>query len=139
MLLVGDAAAFVDPLFSTGVLLAVNGAKLACRSTSTRRSRDDDFCAERFIAYQDQLRGRHGHVQAPGARVLLGEPAQACSSTSARNPDRCARSITSMLAGDVYKPSMWHSVVRERGFSHKTLTPRQEVACARSSRDVRED
>ena len=23
-----------------------------------------------------------------------------------------------MLAGDVYKPSMWHSIVKKSGFSH---------------------
>ena len=35
---------------------------------------------------------------------------------SAQNPTICAV-ITSLLAGDVYKPSMWQSVVKKQGFS----------------------
>ena len=35
---------------------------------------------------------------------------------SAQNPTICAV-ITSLLAGDVYKPSMWQSIVMKQGFS----------------------
>jgi hypothetical protein len=37
--------------------------------------------------------------------------------SSAVNPTICSV-IVSMLAGDVYKPSMWHSIVKKSGFSH---------------------
>jgi flavin-dependent dehydrogenase len=135
MLLVGDAAAFVDPLFSTGVLLAVNGAKLACEAID-EALRDDDYRPERFVAYQDRCvagMDLFKHL----VHEFYSENLRNVLMTSAVNPTVCAI-VTSMLAGDVYKPSMWHSVVREKGFSQKTLKPRPEVARPRSSRDVRE-
>jgi flavin-dependent dehydrogenase len=114
MLMVGDAAAFVDPLFSTGVLLAVNGAKFAADRIDGALT-DDDYAAERFAGYQaDYQRGMdifktlvHEFYAQNLRKVLM---------VSARNPTVCSV-ITSMLAGDVYKPSMWHSIVRQ-GFSH---------------------
>ncbi len=114
LLMVGDSAAFVDPLFSTGVLLAINGAKFAVEHID-RALTDGDFSAERFKSYQDQcVAGMeifkslvHEFYSENLRKVLLA---------SARNPTVCA-AITSMLAGDVYKPSMWHSVVK-KGFSH---------------------
>jgi flavin-dependent dehydrogenase len=114
LLMVGDAAAFVDPLFSTGVLLAVNGARFAAEHIDGALT-DGDFSAERFKGYQDQcLAGMeifkclvHEFYAENLRKVLL-----ACS----RNPTVCA-AITSMLAGDVFKPSMWHAIVR-KGFSH---------------------
>jgi flavin-dependent dehydrogenase len=131
LLMVGDSAAFVDPLFSTGVLLAVNGAKFAVEHIDRALS-DGDFSAERFAAYQEQcLAGMeifkslvHEFYSENLRKVLLA---------SARNPTVCA-AITSMLAGDVYKPSMWHSVVK-KGFSHLP-----EATCGadglRSSREI---
>jgi flavin-dependent dehydrogenase len=113
LLLVGDAAAFVDPLFSTGVLFAVYGARFAAQHLDAALT-DGDFTAQRFSRYQEQCTAGmdifkslvHEFYSENLRRLLL---------SSAENPTMCSV-ITSMLAGDVYKPSMWHAVVRQ-GFS----------------------
>ena len=114
-LLVGDAAAFVDPLFSTGVLLAINGAKLAAEHADAALT-DGVFSAERFAGYQaacvagmDIFKTLVNEFYAENLRKIL--------MSSAVNPTVCAV-IVSVLAGDVYKPSMWHSVVGKTGFSN---------------------
>ena len=57
------------------------------------------------------------------AYLASGTPAawkarpNASVAASATNPTICSV-ITSILAGDVYQPSMWHSMVRNKGFSN---------------------
>jgi flavin-dependent dehydrogenase len=132
LLLVGDAAAFVDPLFSTGVLFAVHGAKFAAQHIDAALG-DGSFGAERFAPYQEQcLAGMeifkslvHEFYSENLRKLLIG---------SAQNPTMCAV-ITSMLAGDVYKPSMWHSAVRKKGFSQ--LVDLEHIPGVRSSRQAK--
>ncbi|MEO6954879.1 MAG: NAD(P)/FAD-dependent oxidoreductase [Polyangia bacterium] len=114
LLMVGDAAAFVDPLFSTGVLLAIHGAKFAAMHADAALT-DGDFSAERFAGYQaecvagmDIFRNLVAEFYAENLRKIL--------MSSAVNPTICSV-IVSVLAGDVYKPSMWHSAVNKPGFS----------------------
>lgn len=114
LLLVGDAAAFVDPLFSTGVLLAIHGAKFAAEHADAAL-RDGDFRAARFASYQQScvsgmelFKNLVTEFYAKNLRAVL--------MASAVHPTLCAV-IVSLLAGDVYKPSLWHSVVRQSGFS----------------------
>lgn len=133
LLCVGDAAAFVDPLFSTGVLLAVNGAKFAAERIDDA-FKAEDFSAARLAPYQDQcLAGMeifkrlvHEFYAQNLRKVLIA---------SAYNPTVC-QVITSILAGDVYKPSMWHSIVKNPGFSNKEDVPQVLPAGVRSSRDI---
>lgn len=130
LLLVGDAAAFVDPLFSTGVLFAVHGARFAAAHLD-RALTDGDFRAERFAAYQDEcVQGMdifknlvHEFYSQNLRSLLIG---------SACHPTIC-KVITSMLAGDVYKPSLWHSSLR-RGFS--SALDGRHMHGVRSSRDA---
>jgi len=115
LLMVGDAAAFVDPLFSTGVLLAINGAKFAAEHADAALT-DGNFAADRFASYQeacvagmDIFKSLVSEFYAENLRSIL--------IASAVNPTICSV-IVSMLAGDVYKPSMWHSIVKKNGFSN---------------------
>jgi flavin-dependent dehydrogenase len=118
LLMVGDAAAFVDPLFSTGVLFAIHGAKFAAAHIDAALT-DGNFAPERFAPYQDEcIRGMdifktlvHEFYSQNLRKVLLA---------SAQNPTICAV-ITSLLAGDVYKPAMWQSLVKKQGFSMEVL------------------
>lgn len=116
MLMVGDAAAFVDPLFSTGVLLGINGARFAAEHVDAAL-RDGDFSAQRFASYQescisgmDLFKNLVTEFYAKNLRAVL--------MASAGNPTICAV-IVSLLAGDVYKPSLWHSLVKKGGFSEQ--------------------
>jgi flavin-dependent dehydrogenase len=134
MLMVGDSAAFVDPLFSTGVLFAIHGAKFAAEHIDSALT-DGVFSAERFESYQAQcLAGMD--IFKTLVTEFYAENLRRILMSSAVNPTICSV-IVSMLAGDVYKPSMWHSIVKKAGFSHapepeSKLPPRDY----KSSREV---
>jgi flavin-dependent dehydrogenase len=129
LLLVGDAAAFVDPLFSTGVLFAVHGARYAAEHIDAALT-DGNFSAERFAPYQDQCTAGMDIFKSL-VHEFYSQNLRKLLIASAKNPTMCAI-ITSLLAGDVYKPSMWHSVVRKQGFSQ--LADVEQVPGVRSSR-----
>jgi FADH2 O2-dependent halogenase len=57
--MVGDAARFVDPIFSSGVSVALNSARIACHDiVAAARANDGagDFRKERFATYEGKLR-----------------------------------------------------------------------------------
>lgn len=53
--LVGDAARFVDPIFSTGVSIALNSARFACRDI-IQAAKTGDFRKQSFQTYESTLR-----------------------------------------------------------------------------------
>ncbi|MGC4852847.1 NAD(P)/FAD-dependent oxidoreductase [Micromonospora sp. DT4] len=53
--MIGDAARFVDPIFSTGVSIALNSARLACNDIIAA-AEAGDFKRERFTTYEMLLR-----------------------------------------------------------------------------------
>ncbi|MFG3252535.1 NAD(P)/FAD-dependent oxidoreductase [Streptomyces sp. NPDC048172] len=53
--LLGDAARFVDPIFSSGVSVALNSARLACRDI-VAAAETGDFSRSSFARYEEQLR-----------------------------------------------------------------------------------
>jgi FADH2 O2-dependent halogenase len=53
--MIGDAARFVDPIFSSGVSVALNSAKIACQDI-IEAAKAGDFSKERFSAYETKLR-----------------------------------------------------------------------------------
>ncbi|MFF8773600.1 NAD(P)/FAD-dependent oxidoreductase [Kitasatospora sp. NPDC015120] len=53
--LLGDAARFVDPIFSSGVSVALNSARLACKDI-LKAVEADDFSKGMFADYERQLR-----------------------------------------------------------------------------------
>ncbi len=59
---VGDAAAFLDPIFSTGVLLAMQ-AGLDAAGAIDRGLRDGDLSARRFARYERLVRARYHHFR----------------------------------------------------------------------------
>jgi flavin-dependent dehydrogenase len=131
LLLVGDSAAFVDPLFSSGVLLAVSGARFAAEHIDAALTAGD-FRAERFAPYQEQCLA--GMDLFKGLiHEFYGENLRSLLITSAHNPTVCS-TITSILAGDVYRPSLWHSIVKS-GFSHHARLGESDPSI-RSSRDL---
>ena len=118
LLLVGDSAAFVDPLFSTGVLFAVHGARFAAAHLDAALG-DGDFSAERFAPYQDEC-ARGMDLFKTLVSEFYSENLRKVLLASAQNPTICAV-ITSLLAGDVYKPAMWQSIIKKSGFSQEVL------------------
>lgn len=59
---VGDAAAFLDPIFSTGVLLAMQGGLDVADAIDTGL-REGDLSRRRFAAYERLVRARYHHFR----------------------------------------------------------------------------
>jgi flavin-dependent dehydrogenase len=98
-LALGDASGFVDPLFSTGVHLALRGASVAAPLVD-RALADDDVSRARFVPYEKSQRRAVeifiGAVQAFYDRRLIPV-------LFAPTPRPLMRAmITSILAGDTY-------------------------------------
>jgi len=111
-LAVGDAAGFIDPLFSTGVHLALNGALQAADAIDEALGAGD-VSGDRFAAWEARMRAGAdlfvGAVQAfyEGDLVsyLFAEP---------QHPF-LRRAITSLLAGDVLgEDDRWAKEIRTR-------------------------
>jgi flavin-dependent dehydrogenase len=112
-LAVGDAAGFIDPLFSTGFHLAVKGADLAAAAVDAALA-DEGVAPERFARYQRSVRRACetyiGVVQAFYDRRLV----ELLFETKKRAILR--KMITSVLAGDVFyeEPPRWLSEINRR-------------------------
>ncbi|MCG8914455.1 FAD-dependent oxidoreductase [Actinokineospora sp. PR83] len=55
-ILVGDAARFVDPIFSSGVSVALNSARIASQDIIAAHRAGAGYGRERFATYEDKLR-----------------------------------------------------------------------------------
>lgn len=113
-LAVGDAAGFLDPLFSTGAHLAMGGGSRAAKVIDEALAAND-VSEARFAEYAKSLRRAGdlflGAVQSfyrGELRALLFHPEQRPA---------LRKTITSMLAGDVFHdqdlPQLWVSYFRE--------------------------
>jgi flavin-dependent dehydrogenase len=98
-ILLGDAYTFIDPVFSTGVLLAMNSAFLGAEAVDTCLRRPGDS-ARALAHYGRQVRRAPGayswyiyRVTSPAMRMLLMAP---------RNFLRMKEALLSLLAGDVH-------------------------------------
>jgi len=99
-IMVGDAYAFVDPVFSSGVLLGMNSGVLGAEAVDAWL-RGDASAASRFRHFERMVeRGVKTfswfiwRFNSPGMRTLLLQPA---------NPFRVQEAVTSLLAGDVFR------------------------------------
>ncbi len=103
-LAVGDAGGFIDPLFSTGAHLAMSGGKLAADAIASVLASPED---ERRIIGEWDAHVRAGAetfilaVQAFYAGPLVGYLFAEDKHAALR------RSITSLLAGDVWTDAIW--------------------------------
>ena len=107
-LLVGDAYTFIDPVFSSGVLLAMNGAFVAV-DTIDACLKNPAQAKPALAAFDKTM--RHGpkefswfiyRVTNPTMRHLFMEPA---------NPLRVREALLSLLAGDIFgKTPIWRSL-----------------------------
>ena len=68
-IIIGDAYGFLDPIYSSGVLLALKMAELAADAIHDAFNHDD-FSAERLGQYQAKLDQRHRVDAQAGLRVL---------------------------------------------------------------------
>jgi flavin-dependent dehydrogenase len=99
-IMVGDAYAFVDPIFSSGVLLGMNSGVLGAEAVDAWL-RGDPTAAAKFRHFERMV--RRGvktfswfitRFNSPGMRSLMLHPG---------NPCRVQEAVTSLLAGDVFR------------------------------------
>ena len=97
-LLVGDSAVFLDPIFSTGVFLAMDGGSRAARLIEKALAKGD-FSARMFRSYERERRKHIGlyfemifNYYRPELMDLFAHP---------KNVLNVQRAINSMLAGNV--------------------------------------
>ena len=108
-LLLGDAFAFIDPMFSSGVYLAMHNAFMGAELVATRLDRPADAAQARKRFDAALQVGPRDYswfifrVTNPTIRHLFMHPA---------NPLRVKEALLSLLAGDLYggspiRPSLW--------------------------------
>jgi flavin-dependent dehydrogenase len=100
--MVGDAGAFLDPVFSSGVFLTMKSAQLVARDI-LRAFRENDFSAHQFADYEKRIRG----AQKIFFKFIRGwyDPAFLDLFFFPENNFRGLKAaITTMLAADLYDP-----------------------------------
>ena len=99
-IMVGDAFAFVDPIFSSGVLMGMNSGVFGADAVDAWL-RGDSSAASKFRLFEKMV--RRGvrtfswfiwRFNSPGMRSLMLHPG---------NPFRVQEGVTSLLAGDVFR------------------------------------
>jgi flavin-dependent dehydrogenase len=113
-LMLGDAFQFIDPVFSTGVYIAMHSAFTAADTVETCLDRPREARAAMKAYDADMRRGPDifswfiYRVTAPGMRELFMEP---------RNDFRLREALLSLLSGDIFRDTP----IRARVIAFKTL------------------
>ncbi|MCA8914011.1 MAG: tryptophan 7-halogenase [Planctomycetes bacterium] len=96
---VGDAGAFIDPVFSSGVFLSVKAAELAADAIASAFE-SSDFSEKPFLAYEEKIRQGTkvfwAFIDAFYNKDFLKQM------VTSRRRQLLQKSITSLLAGDIY-------------------------------------
>ncbi len=111
--LLGDAYAFIDPVFSSGVYLAMNSAFAAMDLVSATLDEQPSVARERRRFEKLMAKGPRDfswfifRMTNPVMRALLLHP---------RNPLRMKEALISLLAGDIFgRTPIWHSIRALKG------------------------
>ena len=106
--LVGDAYTFIDPVFSTGVMLAMNSGAAAAEAIHTRRTQPARAAAA-LRAFDRTL--RHGPREFSWFIYRVTNPTMRELFLGPRNLLRMEEALMSMLAGDIFgKTPIWRSL-----------------------------
>jgi 2-polyprenyl-6-methoxyphenol hydroxylase-like FAD-dependent oxidoreductase len=132
-IMVGDAFAFIDPVFSTGVFLAMKGAFLGADAVTAclHRPQDSDRALRRFEAEVRQAIARFSwyiyRVNRPAMQDLFMAP---------RNYLRIQEAMLSLLSGDVFRrsPIRWRLLLFKGLFYVKSAIMAQTAPRGRLSR-----
>lgn len=130
-LLVGDAYSFIDPVFSSGVLFAMQGGAAAAEALdlALREPARSAAALDRF-----ERISRHGPRAFSWYIYRMTRPAMQELFMDPHNPFRMREALLSLLAGDIYgRTPIWHSL---RAFKllyylASLLSPRRSLAALR--------
>jgi flavin-dependent dehydrogenase len=96
--LVGDAARFVDPIFSSGVSVALNSARIACKDIIEAYRGDGKYSKASFDNYENKLRRAVGYWY---EFITIFYRLNVLFTAFAKDP-RYRIDVLRMLQGDVY-------------------------------------
>lgn len=130
-LLIGDAYSFIDPVFSSGVLFAMQGGAAAAEALDLALREP----ARRAAALRRFARlSRHGPRAFSWYIYRMTRPAMRDLFMDPHNPLRMREALLSLLAGDIYgRTPIWNAL---RAFKmiyylFSILTPRRSLAALR--------
>ncbi len=107
-LIIGDAYAFVDPVFSSGVFLAMQSAFDGARVVEAVLDRRPDAHA---LRRSFDRRVRHGPREFSWFIFRVTNPTMREFFMAPQNPFRVKEALISLLAGDIYGPTpIWPSI-----------------------------
>ncbi len=136
-LLLGDAFSFIDPVFSSGVMLAMHGGFLAADAVDTCLSRPDE--AQRALrAYDRKI--RQGPREFSWFIYRVNHPTMRDLFMGPRNIFRVQEALLSVLAGDIFGDTpIWRSLAAFKGlyYLHSLYHFRQSVRALRKRREQR--
>jgi FADH2-dependent halogenase len=132
-LLAGDAGSFLDPVFSTGVSIALESGIEAARELD-RALADGDFSARRFRHFERTQRRRFAVFRrfvlafyTPWFRDLFFQPSA---------PPALFRAVVTVLAGN-WRPSLWTRLLVELFFLAVAAQRRVDLVARLARRDLR--
>jgi flavin-dependent dehydrogenase len=108
-LLLGDAYAFIDPVFSSGVMLAMNSAFAGADAVDTCL-RQPDMAAQALKEFDRIM--KHGPKEFSWFIYRVTNPTMRNLFMAPRNVFRVKEALLSILAGDIFgKTPIWRSVL----------------------------
>lgn len=108
-LLLGDAYAFIDPVFSSGVMLAMNSAFAGAEAVDTCL-RDPDKAAQALKHFDRTM--KHGPKEFSWFIYRVTNPTMRDLFMSPSNVFRVKEALLSVLAGDIFgKTPIWRSLL----------------------------
>jgi flavin-dependent dehydrogenase len=105
-LMIGDAFAFIDPVFSTGVYLAMNSAFRAADTVITAL-REPPLAAQALARFSADV--QRGIDRFSWFIYRMNQPALRDLFMNPRNVLRLQEAMLAMLSGDVFRPSPVHT------------------------------
>ena len=107
-LLIGDAYAFIDPVFSSGVMLAMQGGLVAADTVETCL-REPQRAAQALTRFDREI--RHGPREFSWFIFRVNHPTMRDLFMAPRNVLRVKEALLSVLAGDIFgNTPIWGSV-----------------------------
>ena len=111
--MIGDAYAFIDPVFSSGVWLAMKGGVMATEAIATclRQPEQAQAALQTF-----DTKMRHGPREFSWFIYRISHPTMRDMFMSPSNKHRMKEALLSMLAGDIYDDTpIWPGVRKLKG------------------------
>lgn len=135
--MLGDAYAFIDPVFSSGVMLAMNSAFIGAETVDTVLRRPGE--ARAALARFDRLM-KHGPREFSWFIYRITTPTMRDLFMSPNNRWRMKEALLSLLAGDIFGPTpIWGALRRFKLVYYTVATlnlKRSLVAWRRRKRNI---